>query len=391
MNRLAFSLFLLRSFGSAPRTTVQAFFPQVIALGIFDKTSLGSIYLLQTVIAAIIIYVFPKLTIVFSLRFLIISGVIGTLAALISTVFANEPLVFIAGFGILGGLGWALHSLRGPQEIVNYLPRDAWPSAMSASASGPILFSLFGPSFALLISHFVNWQAGLLAIAMLCLISGLVAMGLLHEYFSVASQNEASSEPENAIKEANTSISVFFLLPAFFMMAISGLLNGTTVHFINYLSEAGFSENILSVWSFIFGLTALVAVKFWTSKIDGEAFNFYLVSCILLVAVTGSCSVFVSDPVLKGGLLLGWLTFMPVPYLRGMFFLRDLSVTERARYSGYLILLQMLFAGVGVYLAGVVGEKLSYQSLFPFLIALSLLFGSIYFLSRPPIKEEAEA
>jgi cyanate permease len=363
--RVNHALFFVRVAGTTPRLVVQALFPQIMAAGAFGPRTAGLIMMGQTAVAIASILAFPLIRQAASLRAIILAG--GIMCAIGLAAIAFNPTVFTIAFAFcaIGGLGWTLFSLRGPQEIVNVLPAQQWAGSMSAVTRGPLVSSLLVPALSLWLLVGTKWQWVVGGAACAVLVVAVYGFRVLPVV-----EKACGHKPPVLREVRNTGMGI----PAvamFFSGYIAGMFH---THLIILASSVGRSPSELALWSVAFGVSTVVAVSAWAAALKRNL----LVRCTTVVAVVAAVigAVTASAPAtswsLCGAVL--WSVLSVGLYIEAMH-----AVSEKAesttRLTGLLVILHMLAASLGALLTGVLAEaRGSYTTAFLVLAVLSSTF-----------------
>lgn len=350
---------------TTPRLLVQAFLPQIMVASSLGPAKAGLLLSAQTTFAVATILLFPSLERKFgSMRLLSIAGAlltIATLAPVLCTTFTSLLTIF----SLFGGVGWAILSLRGPQELVNRSPEYLRAEYLAAVTKGPIAANLLVPTLALLLATAIDWRVIIVfvAISLVATIPPSIRslLALIQPRFEYPSSrvSEAEFRPERA--------------STFLNMALSGLLTGT-VHthliVIATTSPKGFAE--LACWSLFFGAAALFSTYAWTPAANRGLLRQKVSEMGLLAGLCGvAASVDLSNRVALIA-LVGLPIYAVGLYTLAMFVSKH--DVRKQKITGYLVITHMASAAAGALICGVLAEVTgSYRLPILFIAGLCLI------------------
>lgn len=342
------ALLAVRAAGTAPRLILQALFPQVMLAGGFGARDAGLIMMVHSVIAVVAILAFPRMKRRLSLSMLTLLG--GLLSAGSVAAVAIDPSVpaMLAAFCGLGGIGWAVFSLRAPQEFVNNLPAGDWAANMSAVSRGPLIASLTVPPLALWLLHVADWRSLMLAVAAGIVLAALLSFPILRPHDGGQGAEEERAGPPRLPRAVSVAAAGMFL---------SGYIAGTfNTHLIILASSTGRGPTALALWSLGFGLVSLLAVSAWTAAFNAGRLAPAITGGIVLATVAAAATG--NTP--AGNLGLACAILWPVLsvglYIESLREVGRYAGEETARLTGYFIILHMIAGSAGGYLTGWIAD-----------------------------------
>gem|GEM_PF-6378628 len=349
-----------------PRLLVQALFPQLMAAGAFGPQAAGLIMMGQSATAIAVILLFPAIVRLVSLNALILTGGLLSASGIAGVALDPRPWSMAIAFSLVGGMGWALFSLRTPQEAANLLPAEGWPRNMAAITRGPLIASLVVPTLALGLSAAIDWRWILSGTAFLLLVGAVVGFIAL---------SGLKSPPHVRHTESISRCAQTTLVPAM-SMCLSGYIAGLFhTHLIIIASSGGRSTPDLMLWSAAYGVLTVVAVSLWTIAIKRSRLS---ASLMILAGIAAAAGVLTaSTPSSSGSLTVGilWSVLSVGLYMDAM---RTTAASShmRTRVTGILIILHMACASAGALVSGVVAEAGgSYSGALYLLSLLSIIYG----------------
>ncbi len=321
-------------------------------------------------------------------RVLMVGAVLYALGTALMA-YADGPVLFTMGGGILVGIGVALSSFG---IVMAALGRIVPPEKRSwafgiATASGSLGQFIFAPLGGALISAY-GWQAALLVLAASTLLIIIFAVPLMVQNTSgsKASAGEADLTLRQAIGQAFGHRSYMLLAAGFFVCGFQ--LAFITVHLPPYLGEHGISQEIAGLAMGAIGLFNVVGS--YSAGIIGGKYSkriplsiIYLLRSLLVTGFILLPITPVTTFIFTATIGLLWLS--TVPLTMGL-----ITVMFGTRYMatlyGFVFLSHQLGSFLGVWLGGRLYDQFgSYDPVWWMGVALGVFAALVHL----PIREEA--
>jgi predicted MFS family arabinose efflux permease len=321
-----------------------------------------------------------------SARVLMAGAVLYAIGTLIMA-FAEAPLVFHLGGGILVGIGVALSSFG---IVMAALGRIVPPEKRSwafgiATASGSLGQFIFAPLGGALISAY-GWQNALIILAASTLLILVFALPLMvqNSSGSKATVGETDLTMRQAVSSAFGHGSYLMLVSGFFVCGFQ--LAFVTVHLPPYLAEHGISKEFAGIAMGAIGLFNVAGS--YTSGILGGKFQKRIPLSLIYILRSVAVTIFILMPITPISTIvftasLGFLWLSTVPLTMGL-----VTVMFGTRYMatlyGFVFLSHQIGSFFGVWLGGRLYDQLgSYDPVWWMGVALGV-FAAIVHL---PIRE----
>lgn len=343
------ALLAVRVAGTASRLMLQTLFPQIMLAGGFGARDAGLVMLVHSAIAILTIIGFPRMQRHLSLPSITLAG--GLLCAVGVAAVAWRPNLpmLLATFCGLGGVGWAVFSLRAPQEFVNLLSPDHWSENMRAVSRGPVVAALTVAPLSLWLLHFLDWRHVILGVALGILLVALSSYPVLR---SQSRRTAAASETAGLPRLPRS------LVTAAAGMFLSGYIAGTfNTHLIILAGSAGRGPTELALWSLAFASASLVAVSVWTAALDAGWLDSGLTGAVLICAAIGLATgpAPAAAPSLAGAMM--WPVLGVGLYIESLRNVGAHAEGLATRLTGYFIILHMIAGSIGAYVTGWIADS----------------------------------
>ncbi len=377
MNRArstALWLLWVRLLGTMPRLAVQATIPQVMAWGGFGPKDAGLIVALHSVAAIATIYAYDGLRQRYSAHKITVAGGVLSAIGMLSVATIPGPEWLWLTFSLLGGCGWAMFSLRGPQELIDLRPPFERVSSLRAVAQGPVMAALLVPPLTLVLAEAFGWKAILVLYSLVIGASALL-------FSKVSSFQSRDSFRKRRIEPTGLRLSEWMVTSGAVLSGfVAGLLNA---HLVLIVQSVQSGLTWLVAWVGLSGTLALVSTYIWAGLHQAKRITTSM-TYSLAVAITVTAAAVLSS---NGFLLLISSCVWPAVSI-GLFmeiFLPGPSKAANSRRDGQLIILHLISGAAGAYLGGALAQTSgSYFAAF----ATTALLALVHLAIRMPSNKD---
>lgn len=364
----------MRALGQGARAIPQVFFVDIAAHLRTDAAGMGLLFFSNSLFAVIATLLFPSLASRVPLAGLAAIGLVSTTLGVTSLSLASNLTAAIITFGVVGGTGWALFSLRSPYALLPDPNSPRWSRMTTALAAGPLVCQGVASPLLLWISASQGWMVATFSFASVLLLGGALTLPVLRSGRS---------------QTANHPLRPF--VPTFrwsWPVAFSGLIAGFFgAHLYAYANAAGLARSALPAWAIGFGLLAVLSQWGWARAVPLPHGSAAVTCSLWLAAASGILPAFWRASVyglLASGVYISVAAALYIEALHQSANLTD--VRSQQQTLSFQIVTHMLAGALGSVLGGIGATHLGhgdYRLMFQVLALTSLALAALRQAASP--------